>query len=74
MLGTESNKIIYVRYAASALILTRFLPSTSQLSPKFSTLSSSLSSCFLKQPLLVVESGVQLPNLSIKEVDGGVYL
>src|SRR6185312_1140178 len=43
MLGTESNKIIHVRYAASALILTRFLPSTSQLSPKLSTLSS----CFL---------------------------
>ena len=70
MLCTESNKIVHVRYAASALILTRFLPSTSQLSPKLSTLSS----CFLKQPLLVVESGVQLPNLSIKEVDGGVYL
>ena len=70
MLGTESNKIIHVRYAASALILTRFLPSTSQLSPKLSTLSS----CFLKQPLLVVESGVQLPNLRIKQVDCGVYL
>src|SRR6185295_14359645 len=70
MLGMESNKIVHVRYAASALILTRFLPNTSQLSPKLSTLSS----CFLKQPLLVVESGVQLPNLCIKQVDRGVYL
>ena len=70
MLGTESNKIIHVRYAASALILIRFLSSTNQLSPKLSMLSS----CFLKQPLLVVESGVQLPNLSIKQVNSGVYL
>ena len=70
MLGTESNKIIHVRYAASALILTRLLSSTSQLSPKLSTLSS----CFLKQPFLIVESGVQLPNLSIKQVNRGVYL
>src|SRR6185369_3421198 len=70
MLGTQGNKIVHVRYAASALILTRLLPSTSQLSPKVSTLSS----CFLKQPLLVVESGVQLPNLCIKQVDREVYL
>ena len=29
---------------------------------------------FLKQPLVVVESGVQLPNICIKQVDRGVYL
>ena len=70
MLGTESNKIVHVRYAASVLILTRFLSCTSQLSPKPLTLSS----CFLKQLFLIIESGVQLPNLSIKQVDSGVYL